>query len=65
MSAALFLLLLLQTTGVVCFVCKVKRARKNAFKKDVNPLYGVDYEMEDAHKNQSTSSDQNYDYMGS
>ena len=63
-SAVLFLLLLLLTIGVVWFVCKVKRSQRNAIKKDVNPLYGVDYETEGGDNNQRASADENYDYMG-
>ena len=64
LSSILLVLLLLQTIGVVWFICKVKRSQKNAIKKDVNPLYGDDYEM-GGDNNQRASADQNYDYMGS
>ena len=40
LSGVLLLLLVLQTIGVICFVRK-NRSRKNAVKKDVNPLYDV------------------------
>jgi len=63
LSAVLFLLLLLQTIGLVWFVCKVKKSGSQGVKKDLNPLYGVDYEMESKDKNQRGNSD-NYDYMG-
>ena len=64
LSGGLLLLLLLQTIGVICFVCK-NRSRKNAVKKDVNPLYGAD-NAEDAveENNRSVSNSENYDYMG-
>ena len=65
LSSVLFVLLLLQTIGVVWFVCKVQNSRKNIIKKDVNPLYGVDDEMEVADGSQRRSADQNYDNMGS
>ena len=64
LSCVFFLLLILQTIGVVWFVCKIKRSQRNAIKKDVNPLYGVDYEMEGGDNNQRASADNNYDYMG-
>ena len=66
LSSVLFLLLLLLAIGVVCFICKIKRSHRNAVKKDVNPLYGVDYEyeMEEPNKKQREYSDNNYDYMG-
>ena len=40
MASVLFVLLLLQTIGLVWFVRKDKR--RKTVKKDVNPLYGVD-----------------------
>ena len=60
-TGVLLLLLLLQTIGVVWFIWKAKSSRRKAIKKDINPLYGVEYETED----RRTSADQNYDYMGS
>ena len=42
---------------------KVKSSARRAIKRDVNPLYGVDYEDQDDKNRQSNSVD-NYDYMG-
>ena len=42
---------------------KVKSSARRAIKRDVNPLYGVDYEDQDDKNRQSSSAD-NYDYMG-
>ena len=44
-------------------VSKVKSSARRAIKRDVNPLYGVDYEDQDDKNRQSSSAD-NYDYMG-
>ena len=61
----LSLLLILQTVGVAVFICKVKSSARKAIKKDVNPLYGVDYEGEADDQNpRPTSAEQSYDYMG-
>jgi len=60
-TGVLLLLLLLQTIGVVWFIWKAKSSQRKVIKKDINPLYGFDYETED----RRTSADQNYDYMGS
>ena len=61
----LFLLLVLQTVGVAVFIYKVKSSARKAIKKDVNPLYGVDYEGEADDQNpRPTSAEQSYDYMG-
>ena len=62
----LSLLLILQTVGVAVFIYKVKSSARKAIKKDVNPLYGVDYEGEEEEdKNpRSSSLEQSYDYMG-
>ena len=62
LASVLFILLLLQTIGLVWFVRKFNRSRRKAIKRDLNPLYGVDGNGED---NQRASADQNYDYMGS
>ena len=62
LSGVLLLLLILLTIGVVCFVCKTRAA---AFKKDINPVYGADYEAEAAGGNDKrVSHAENYDYMG-
>ena len=65
-TALLSVLLALQTIGVFCFIYKVKSSARKAIKKDINPLYGVDYEGESENKNpRSDSVEQSYDYMGS
>ena len=64
-SAVLLILLLLQTIGVVWFVWRAKSSRREAIKRDINPLYGVEYEMEGGERDARTSAEQNYDYMGS
>jgi len=64
LSGVLLLLLILQTFGVVCFVCKT-RAQTAAFKKDINPVYGADNEAEAAEENDKrVSNAETYDYMG-
>ena len=64
LSGVLLLLLVLQTIGVVCFVRK-NRSRKNAVKKDVNPLYRADNKEDAAEENNKRVSNiENYDYMG-
>ena len=61
----LSLLLILQTVGVAVFIYKVKSSPRKVIKKDVNPLYGVDYEVEEEEKNpRASSSEQSYDSMG-
>jgi len=62
-AGLLLLLLVLETIGITCFICKVKSSARRAIKRDVNPLYGVDYEDQDDKNRQSNSVD-NYDYMG-
>ena len=71
--------LLLLLVGVVYLIYKMWSTARNAIKKDVNPLYGTDYEDTEAEgknkeheeakaKNEdprSNSIDQHYDYMGS
>ena len=65
LSGALFLLLIM----VIYLIYKMWSTARNAIKKDVNPLYGIDYEEAEAKgKNEDprpTSIDQQYDYMGS
>ena len=61
--AALGSLLILQTLGVIYFIWKVKSSAKRAFKKDVNPLYGIEAEEEEGNKIPRSNS-ANYDYMG-
>ena len=62
-------LLLLILIGVIYLIYKMWSTARNAIKKDVNPLYGIDYEEAEAKgKNEDprpTSIDQQYDYMGS
>ena len=53
-SAAGNLLLLFLLLGAICLICK-RRTRKS-IKKDVNPLYGKDYEKDE--------NKEDYDYMG-
>ena len=61
----LSLLLILQTVGVAVYIYKVKSSARKVIKKDVNPLYGVNYEGEADNKNpRPTSLEQSYDYMG-
>jgi len=68
--------LLLLLVGVIFLIYKMWSTARNAIKKDVNPLYGIEYEdAEDKGKNEETkgkndnprskSVDQHYDYMGS
>jgi len=68
--------LLLLLIGVVYLIYKMWSTARNAIKKDVNPLYGIEYEDAEAKgKNEETkgkndnprskSVDQHYDYMGS
>jgi len=64
LSGVLLLLLILQTIGVACFVCKT-RAQTAAFKKDINPVYEAENEAEAAEENiKRVSNAENYDYMG-
>jgi len=60
----LSLLLILQTVGVAVVIYKVKSSARKAIKKDINPLYGVDFEGEEGEdKNlRSRSLEQSYDY---
>ena len=61
----LSLLLIIETVGVAVFIFKAKSSARKAIKKDVNPLYSVDYEGETAEKNPRPDSlGQTYDYMG-
>ena len=63
--AALSGVLLLLLIGVVYLIYKMWSTARNAIKKDVNPLYGADYEEAEAKgKNANlrpTSTDQHYD----
>ena len=61
----LSLLLIIETVSIAVFIYKVKSSARKAIKKDVNPLYGVDYEGETEEKNTRPDSlGQTYDYMG-
>ena len=61
----LSLLLVLLIVGVAVFIYKVKTSARNAIKKDINPLYGVDYEGEADDQNpRPMSAEQSYNYMG-
>ena len=62
LSSVLLLLLLL----VVYLIYKMWSTARNAIKKDFNPVYGIDYEGEDAENEdpRPNSLDQQYDYMG-
>ena len=42
----------------------MKSSSRKAIKKDLNPLYGVDYDQDDNDKNRQSTSADNYDYMG-
>jgi len=58
--------LLLLLIGVVYLIYKMWSTARNAIKRDFNPVYGIDYEGEEA-KNEDPrpqSVDQQYDYMG-
>ena len=73
-TGVLLSLLIVQTIGVICFVVRVKTSRRNALKKDVNPIYGIEDEGETVNKDvnpikdkeemaKRNSEDQQYDYM--
>ena len=59
--------LLLLLIGVIYLIYKMWSTARNAIKRDVNPLYGIDYEGEEAETEdpRPNSVDQHtYDYMG-
>ena len=61
----LLILLLLVIIGAVVFMRKVKQSARKAIKRDVNQLYGIDYEGEAEDKNpRSSLAEESYDYMG-
>ena len=67
LSGVLLLLLISQTIGVICCVCKTK-SQTMAAKEDENPMYGVDYEADadvsdKSHK--TASNTENYYYYES
>ena len=59
-------LLLLLLIGVVYLIYKMWSTARNAIKRDFNPVYGIDYEGEEAENEdpRPDSLDQQYDYMG-
>merc|ERR1711951_310799 len=64
LSGVLLLLLIIQTTGVICCVCKTK-SQKIVAKEDENPMYGVDYEadadvIDKSHKTASNTENSYY-----
>ena len=60
--------LLLLLVGVIYLIYKMRSTAgaRNAIKRDVNPLYGIDYEGEEAETADPRphSVDHQYDYMG-
>ena len=56
-TSVLVILLVILILGLVYTYQKIKRSRKKAIKRDVNPLYGVEEERE-------AGSTTDYDYMG-
>ena len=58
--------LLLLLVGVIYLIYKMRSTARNAIKRDVNPLYGTDYEGEKAETEDPRphSVDHQYDYMG-
>ena len=58
--------LLLLLVGVVYLIYKMRSTARNAIKRDVDPLYGIDYEGEEAETGdpRPSSVDNQYDYMG-
>ena len=64
--ATLSSVLLLLLIGVVYLIYKMRSTARNAIKRDINPLYGIDYEGEEAETEDPWphSVDNQYDYMG-
>ena len=61
----LSLLLVLLIVSVAVFIYKVKSSARKVTKKDVNPLYAVDYKGKADDQNpRPMSEEQSYDYMG-
>ena len=58
--------LLLLLIGVVYLIYKMWSTARNAIKRDFNPVYGIDYEGEEAENEEPwpNSLDNQYDYMG-
>ena len=61
LSGVLLLLLIIQTIGVICCVCKTK-SQTIAAKEDENPMYGVDYEADADVSDKTASKTENYYY---
>ena len=61
LSGVLLLLLIIQTIGVICCVCKTK-SQTIAAKEDENPMYGVDYEPDADVSDKTASKTENYYY---
>ena len=61
LSGVLLLLLIIQTIGVICCVCKTK-SQTIAAKEDENPMYGVDYEADADVSDKRASKTENYYY---
>ena len=59
-------LLLLLLIGVVYLIYKMRSTVRKAIKRDFNPVYGIDYEGEEAENEdpRPNSLEQQYDYMG-
>ena len=64
LSGVLLLLLIIQTIGVICCVCKTK-SQTIAAKEDENPMYGVDYEPDADVSDKTASKTENYYYYES
>ena len=64
LSGVLLLLLISQTIGVICCVCKTK-SQTIAAKEDENPMYGVDYEADADASDKTASKTENYYYYES
>ena len=57
--ATLSCVLLLLLIGVIYFIYKMWSTARKAIKRDINPLYGMDYEGKEAE-----TEDQQYENMG-
>ena len=63
LAGVVLLMVLLQTIGLVNFMCKkrAKIGKRKIIKTDKNPDYGVDYETDGGDNDKRISTD--YDYM--
>ena len=63
LAGVVVLLVVLQTIGLVNFMCKkrAKTKKRKIIKTDINPDYGEDYETDGGDNDKRISSD--YDYM--